>query len=193
MAHENFRQSPIYQAALPAPDTMGFKQPHAWLRRRERDEDRDGARIVYASRRIDHLIRNAMRYVGPNDPYLCPIIISAMKAFVKHIDATLPAMAPRVPANVLVPFRHKVEFCREMIAASDRERAAVGLELTIPETFEDRIVRHGSTMRDVVYHNPFRNFYAGTTSTGSAIYASYSAALDGRMLAFHREMKFFWS
>ena len=181
MPHDNFRQSPIYQAALRARDVMGQTSPCFGRRRYYHANQVDAA-----SQRLDHLIRNAL--VLDEWQHLDSRIICAIKSFLRHLDRTLPQKVG-VPPMILNSIRAKMDFCRQLCAASDQERIAVGALPLIVEWFEEKIVKHGSTMEIVVYENPFGGLYAGM-SGGSKVYAN--ASTDCRLNAFHLDMREFW-
>jgi len=179
MAHENFKQSPIFHNALRCPDSMGNSS-----------ENHDGIRVLEATKRLDHLIRNALDLMDSG--HLQPSIICAIKAFLRHIDYTLPGMAPRVRSDILHGIHERIAFCRELADAADRERLAMGWnDLSTAELFEERIARHQSTMHDVVYGNPFWKYHAGTSPHGGdAIYSGLGH--NGKNFDFYIDMKHYW-
>lgn len=191
MAHEDLRQSPIYQRAVRAPDTMGRSPANNWMRR---NENRDNRRVEEACLKLDHLIRNALdiNHYKYGDPTLTEWVICAIKAFLKHLDQTLPGMqVDRHHRDLIEP---RMAFCRQIATASDQERVTAyptyisvlgNSQPLTAEWFEHLVHSFGSSMADVVYHNPFWTLYAGTgTYTGDS--------LDRRFNDFHTEMRLYW-
>ena len=190
--HDDLRQSPIYQRALRTPDTMGRPPANNWMRR---NENRDNQRVEEACFKLDHLIRNALdmnRYTNGSEA-LTEWVVCAIKAFLKHLDQTLPAMkVDRRYRDLIEP---RITFCRRIAAASDRERVtayfpritALGNNQPLrADWFENMVIGLGGSMRDVVYHNPFWTLYAGP---GTYI----GDCLDRRLNDFHTSMKTFWN
>jgi hypothetical protein len=191
MAHEDLRQSPIYQQALGTPDTMGRSPANNWMRR---NENRDNRRVEEACLKLDHLICNALNVnrFKYGSELLTEWVVCAIKAFVHHLDRTLPLM--RVDQQHRAMIDPRIEFCRRIAAASDRERVTANYErITVlgnnqplpADWFEQMVRSFGSSMHEVVYHNPFWTLYAGPgTYVGDC--------LDRRLNDFHTEMKSFW-
>jgi hypothetical protein len=192
MAHEDLRQSPIYQRALRTPDTMGRRPANNWMRK---NENRDNRRVEEACLKLDHLIRNAldMNHYDHGIEYLTEWVVCAIKAFVKHLDQTLPLMqVDRHHRDLIEP---RIAFCRRIAAASDQERATRVYTFTnvldnnqplTPDWFEHSVISFGSSMREVVYHNPFWTLYAGP---GTYI----GDCLDRRLNDFHTRMRTYWN
>jgi hypothetical protein len=189
--HDDLRRSPIYQRALGAPDTMGRSPANNWMRR---NENRDNRRVEEASLKLDHLIRNALdvNYYDYGIEYLTEWVVCAIKAFVRHLDQTLPLMKVDRQHHAMIDPR--IAFCWRIAAASDRERRTRIYVHTSPldnnqplsaDWFEHLVRHFGSSMHEVVYHNPFWTLYAGPgTYVGDC--------LDRRLNDFHTRMKSFW-
>jgi hypothetical protein len=151
-------------------------------------DNRDPRRVEEAALRLDHLIRNALY---PTYNYPGPGCVSPIKAFVRHLDATLPSM--QIRPDDLAQITPRMDFCREIMATSDKACTDQGVDPVSLEWFEDMIARHGGNMRDLVYHNPFWYlFYMGTSSSGGAL-ASGLWSSGRRLNEFHRFILGFWN
>src|SRR5437763_4405866 len=159
MAHYDLTRSPIYQRACATPDVMGRTPGYYYDRKEYR---RDDYMAEEAWRRLDHLIKNALR--DPDRP-IAEHIVCAIKAFLLLLDKTLPMMSNLNP-TLRAEIDRRIGFCRQIVSASDQERLTYNCVPLTAEWFELLVQRHRGSMNELLYGNPFRGLYAGTTYHG---------------------------
>jgi hypothetical protein len=157
-AHARLKQSPIYKNALLTPNVMKAISPDyvgttLWPRRNYDPSIHHNKQVVMAGKKLDHIIRHAL---GDWD-YISPRQISVMRAFLELFEQTLPRM--NLTATVRQGIDARIAFCREIISAAQAEGNDNSADSA--DEFRAIIIRHGKTVADVIYNNPFETYASG--------------------------------
>jgi hypothetical protein len=189
---EELMQAPVYQRSFDTQDIIP-ENPDEPYRHIDRYGTPDERRVYFAALKIDHLIRNCL-VMQPHRANFDGEILCAIKAFLRHLELTLPQKQIQVNSVAKRAIRLRIAFCRAIVVVCDRICQQENVPEFRAEYFEDLVRRCGGTMDEAVYGNPFWVRYngGGVGSDGRRLLRPFDIA-SSKMVEYQSWMKQYWS